>query len=447
VTGANAVVTRRRLIAAGAVAVPAVAVAAAAAGTPSRRDQPRSPDAAPARSDRTTRLSFWGGWSGPDGLVMQRLVHAFNAASSDVQVTLTLYNWDIIFDRWRTEFDGGLPPDIIGFHAVEVAEYAARGMLYEVSRQAERHGLRADDYFPPTWRLCRGDGGLYAIPLDIHPLGLYINARAARRAGLDPRRPPRTGADLLSWAARLTDATRGTWGYAAPAGDVEAFRQWYSLLYQYGGRFLDDARAHCLANSPAGARAYRFLADAIERRHVAMPSEGSVDADFLAERVMMYAQGPWYIRGMQQAGIPFVTAPLPLVGARPAVWANSHALGVVNTQDAGRAEAAMRFIAWLDRHALAWAEAGQVPARNAARARLATTSIWPYLRPFAAQVLSIVYEPDVTMHTSIFAENRPTPVISATRAVLNGQETPAAAVRIMGEQVDQLIASPVSVTS
>jgi len=134
---------------------------------------------APTREKDVTRLAFWGGWTGPDGAMMQRLVGLFNGMSHDVQVTLTLYNWDLIFDRWREEFDGGTPPDIIGLHATEVAEFAARGMLRDITAEARRFLPSAANFFPPPWRLCHVDGGLYAVPLDIHPLGLYINAAAA----------------------------------------------------------------------------------------------------------------------------------------------------------------------------------------------------------------------------------------------------------------------------
>jgi len=386
-----------------------------------------------------TRLAFWGGWTGPDGAMMQRLVTLFNSAVHDVQVTLTLYNWDLIFDRWRQEFDGGAPPDIICIHATEVAEFAARGMLREIGGAARRLLPGDDAFFPPSWRLCRVDGGLYAIPLDIHPLGLYIDAAAARRAGLDTARPPRTAPELYRWAARLSEPARGRWGYAAPAGDVECFRQWYSLLYQFGGRFMDPTGTRCVADSRAGVQAFAFLRDAIAGRRLAMPREGSVDADFIARRVGMYLQGPWYIQGARQAGIDLLTAPAPRIGPRPAVWANSHVLGVVNTLDRSRVEAAMRFIAWLNGRALDWAEAGQIPAHNSARARLPATRIWPYLRPFVTQLPAIVYQPNLLAHTRLFAENAPTPVISETQAVMLGRRTPAAAARAMSEQVDVVL--------
>jgi len=401
----------------------------------------RQPDGV-RRSAGVTYLAFWGGWTGPDGLVMQGLVRAFNAVSPDVQVRLTLYNWDLIFDRWRAEFAGGIPPDIVGIHATEVAEYAARGMLREIGKQTARVGLRAADYYGPAWRLCEAAGGLYSIPLDIHPLGLYINIAAAERAGLDWRRPPATAREVLTWAARLTDRRRGQWGYAAPAGDVECFRQWYSLLYQFGGRFLNAAGTRCLANSGAGVRAFAFLGDTVLRQRVAMPREGAVDADLISGRVAMYVQGPWYVRGAQQAGLRFVTAAMPRIGSRPAMWANSHVLGVVNTLDERRVDAALRFIAWLDAHALTWSAAGQLPARNAARARLNETALWPYLRPFAQQLPAIVYQPNLLSHTRLFAETLPTPVTSATQAVMLGRVTPAEAAQALREGVDTIIAAP-----
>jgi len=424
--------TRRRLLGAAAMALPAL-VSGGGAHAASVRSRPAGP----------RQIAFWGGWTGPDGLAMHGLVRRFNAENRDVQVALTLYNWDLIFDRWRAEFDGGAPPDIVGIHATEVAEFAARGMLRDIAGRVRLQGIDAEEFPTALWRLCGADGGIYAVPIDIHPLGLYINARAAERAGLDPRRPPRDAAELLSWAGRLVDRRRGIWGYAAPAGDVECFRQWFSLLYQYGGRFMDPTGSRCAAGSAAGSRAYGFLRGLVTGG-VAMPQEGPVDADFIEGRLLMYAQGPWYIRGAQGAGFPFVTAPLPRIGASGGTWANSHVLGVVNTQDDGQVEAAMRFVAWIHAHALDWAEAGQVPASATARAALPHTSIWPHLRPFAARIDELVYQPALLAHSQLFAETLPTPIITATKAAMLGQQTPSQAARALAQGVDQVLALPAS---
>lgn len=100
----------------------------------------------------------------------------------------------------------------------------------------------------------------------------------------------------------------------------------------------------------------------------------------------------------------------------------------------------MRFIAWLSAHALDWAEAEQVPARNEARANLHTASIWPYLCPFAAQVRNIAYRPNLLVHSQLCAENLSTTVISAMQVMKLGTATPSAAVGAISAQVDQLVA-------
>ena len=43
-------------------------------------------------------LEFWGGWTGPDGAIMQQLVDKYNAENPGVQVTLTVQAWSPLFD-------------------------------------------------------------------------------------------------------------------------------------------------------------------------------------------------------------------------------------------------------------------------------------------------------------------------------------------------------------
>ena len=221
---------------------------------------------------------------------------------------------------------------------------------------------------------------------------------------------------------------------------MECFRQWYSLLYQFGGRFMDAAQHALPGRQRGGYAGLRVPARPGAGSRVAMPAEGSVDADFLAGKVSMYVQGPWYIHGALQAGIRLVTAPAPRIGARPLVWANSHVLGVVNTQDP-RARRRRDALHRLDQRARAGVGRGRPGAgrQRGARATCPPRAIWPYLRPFAAQIAAIVYQPNLLVAIAAFAENLPTPVISATQAVMLGTATPAAAVSTMSAQVDQLV--------
>ena len=134
----------------------------------------------------------------------------FNAENRDVQVTLTLYNWDLIFDRWRAEFDGGAPPDIVGIHATEVAEFAARGMLLNIAGRVQLQGIDAEEFPGALWRLCRR-GRRHLRGADRHPPAGPVHQRTGGGAGGAGSAPPaarRRGAALLGRAAGGSAARR-----------------------------------------------------------------------------------------------------------------------------------------------------------------------------------------------------------------------------------------------
>ena len=73
------------------------------------------------------------------------------------------------------------------------------------------------------------------------------------------------------------------------------------------------------------------------------------------------------IPGLRSAGNG---APIPTIGDKPAVWANSHQLTLAKHkkgEDAAKTAAAGRFIDWLTKNSLEWAKGGQIPASKTVR--------------------------------------------------------------------------------
>ena len=62
-------------------------------------------------------------------------------------------------------------------------------------------------------------------------------------------------------------------------------------------------------------------------------------------------------------------APIPTIGDKPAVWANSHHLVLFRDRepDDDRLQAGKAFIRFLTEQSAAWSGAGMIPARNEAR--------------------------------------------------------------------------------
>src|SRR5229473_1920485 len=65
----------------------------------------------------STQINFWHGLTGPDGAYLANLVQQYNAQNTDnLCVNITVYNWDVFFDKWLSGVAAGNPPDVVVLH-------------------------------------------------------------------------------------------------------------------------------------------------------------------------------------------------------------------------------------------------------------------------------------------------------------------------------------------
>ena len=144
------------------------------------------------------------------------------------------------------------------------------------------------------------EGKLYAVPLDVHPLALYYNVDMVKQAGLDPAKPPKTGEEFLDWANKLTvkDAAGKVtrYGFELPNTWATARWTWFSLIYQFGGTFLDE-KGMAAVDSQASRKALQFLVDLIKVHGVTNPQVGGNKGEdaFASKQVAMKFIGPWEV--------------------------------------------------------------------------------------------------------------------------------------------------------
>lgn len=75
-----------------------------------------------ASAQDVVTLEFWGGWTGPDGAIMQKLVDQYNAENPGVHVNLTVQQWSPLFDAFIAAASAGTSPDIMAMHPQETAD-------------------------------------------------------------------------------------------------------------------------------------------------------------------------------------------------------------------------------------------------------------------------------------------------------------------------------------
>jgi multiple sugar transport system substrate-binding protein len=314
-------------------------------------------------------LKLWNGFTGGDGDIFKKLVDQFNGEHNNIAVSVATYQWDDYYAKLPGAVSSGNGPDIAVMHMDMLATFAARKVIQPLDDVAGALGLTENDFAPTVWK-----GGIYhdkryGIPLDMHPVGFYYNKTLMQQAGLDPNKPPQNRADLEAALAALKKA--GIQGFWISPFQFTGGMTAYSLVNQFGGALYNSDATKATFNDDPAVQAVTWLTDLVAQGH--SPKNVGQDADYLALKSGKNAfnvNGIWQINDLKKsAGLQWGVAPVPQIGEKKAVWANSHNFTIVQQKraDANKVGGAKVFINWLSQHSLDWAAGGQVPARKSVR--------------------------------------------------------------------------------
>jgi multiple sugar transport system substrate-binding protein len=390
-------------------------------------------------------IRFWNGFTGPDGKTMEALVRRFRAQNPDVVVRTQIIPWGTYYDKLTLAlaYRGG--PDVFVLHAGRLPEFASFGTLQPLGPllAASAAPLGAADFASVPWRASFYQGTQYALPLDVHPVGLYYNTRLFEAAGLVDRNgravPPWDWESFLSAAQKLTRDTDGDgrpdqWGFIF----TWPRSNWLTFAAQFDAGILTSDNRACAMASPENVAALQRMHDLIYRYHVA-PKPEAVDAwpAFRQGRVGMALEGIYQVASLQeQTDLAYAGAPVPRFGPHQATFAGSHLL----CQPAGighvRSLTAWRLMRFLSDNSLEWARGGQVPARLSVL-RSPEFQALPVQAEFARELPYARYEPLTPRINAIFPFVDP-----AVDAVLLDLQTPDMAAREACRRIDQVLARP-----
>lgn len=390
---------------------------------------------------RKTKIRFWNGFTGPDGRTMLKLVKRFNQENPDVQVLMQRMDWATYYNKIFVAGLGGRAPEVFVIHADYMERFLQADFLRPVDDLMQgSHGLDESDFVEAAWEAVESEGIHYAVPLDIHNLGMYYNNALFRQAGIvDDRgqpQPPANREQFLDAVTRLTrdlngDGATDQWGYI-----FTWFRtNFLTLLHQWGGEcFTPDGKV-CILNSPENVDALQFCTQLIRERRIAPPPE-NFDAwiGFRQGKVGIAFEGIYMIADLErQKDLDFSGAPLPVLGKQPAAWANSHTLCLSKDLQEERLEAAWRFVRFLSENSLDWAVGGQIPAR----ASLLETEQFKAMKvqsEFARQLSYLRFPPRVPFIAEFLTE-----FDAAVEKALRGSVSPQDALDEATENINRIV--------
>ncbi|MFC8273234.1 hypothetical protein ACFUJR_12025 [Streptomyces sp. NPDC057271] len=237
-------------------------------------------------------------------------------------------------------------------------------------------GLRASDFIPAVWQAGVYEGRRYSVPLDVHCLANYWNAKQLRRIGLQTAPTDRAGFEQALVDLKGEGLSQPFW----MPNKWPAHLMFMSLLWQFGGELYDADGTTALWGSDAGIEALQWMYTQVTQEH--SPRQVAQDAQYNAfknNKGTFTWDGIWQINDLKAnaSNLDWGMSVIPNIGGTPAVWTASHnfVLTSQGAKDDNKVQAAKFFIDYMSKKSTEWAKAGMIPARNSVRAESAVASL------------------------------------------------------------------------
>jgi multiple sugar transport system substrate-binding protein len=362
----------------------------------------------PAPAWAQVEVRMWTLLSGGDGARMRALVEDFNASQREVRVVSTTLKWgEPFYTKLITSSVVGSGPDVATIHLSRMVNLAGGGVLRPITdAELASVGLRGADYLPRQWQKSRYQGQAYAVPLDVHPLVLYYNKTLAGQAGLldaDGKLKPIEGVDGLTNAfRRATEAThRRGLTMESSQSSFAIWRLWLSMLAQQNISIIRNGQ---YSYGPAGeatlSRISAWFRQGYAQAGLDYPASTS---QFMGGGAAFMLNGVWEVPELVRAskagtlGFEYGIAPLPRMYGNASTWADSHGFAIPanpgNPGSPAKVKAVLRFVAYVSRHSMGWAEGGHIPAYRAVAESPEALALQPNAQ-YAAAAHEVVYDPD-----------------------------------------------------
>ncbi|GKX29955.1 ABC transporter substrate-binding protein [Vallitalea longa] len=267
---------------------------------------------------KTVELNFWHLWTGSEAEALQAVVDDFNESQTDIHVTLL--STDI--QKQLAALSTGSGPDIAGNFYFNVASWAQKGAMMDLSELIERDKYDINDFVPSTVKTVTLNDRLYALPIAMHVNMLYYNKDMLEAAGYD-KFPEKISEfkQMINDLSVVEDGNIKQLGYM-PSADPGIF----NIASMYGAKFVSDDGKEILEDE-ALINAYKFekeFTDNYSYESIAKYGSSfgkymSPDNPFFTGNVAVKFDGEWLVSIIDEFAkdLNYSIAPLPYPDDKP----------------------------------------------------------------------------------------------------------------------------------
>ena len=376
-----------------------------------------------ALSVTKTPITFWNGFTGPDGRVMLEMIRDFNRENPDVEVTMQRIPWALYYNKVMVSGLDSRGPDVFVIHASALTRMHRAGVLAPMDSLFES-AIPADDFDPYVVEQTKFEGKRFCVPLDIHPQGMFLNRDMLRAAGLSA--PPQNREEFIQAAKAMK--SKETFGFALTAWQ----NNFMSLLPQFDGHYI-GADGKVDLDCPGNVEALEFLGSLRSKLDLIPPPDNQLGwVGYRQKKVGMVWDGIYMLGDLLRLeGMNYVGAPIPVIGKHAGTLADSHTVCFRPGLSAKQRAASERFVKYLSASSLRWAAAGQVPARRSVR-ELPEFKKMQVQAAFAEQIPSMMYFPRIPVLFEMGVE-----INLAVEKVIRGRTSAKEALKVADENTQK----------
>ena len=205
---------------------------------------------AAAKTQATTTITFWQTMNDEETKTLQSLIAKYENQNTGVKIDVTNVPFDQRENKFGAAAQAGTAPDLMRAEIADVANWAARGFLTDITRRVTAADKR--DFLPAAFAYYNYAGKIWGLPQVPDAPALLYNKRMVKAAGLNPNKRSRDADRLQGWCSKV-----GKGKGIFLRGDSYWTQAW---IWAYGGGLINTQSKQILVankRSVAGMTEYK----------------------------------------------------------------------------------------------------------------------------------------------------------------------------------------------
>ena len=247
-------------------------------------------------SSGPTEIAVWHGYQDTEGEVFKGLVAQYNKDHPDVKVSELYSSNDLVLQKVLTAVRGGTPPDVAYMFGSWSPNIAKIPQVVDMTDEVPSRTGSGTTSIRPSGRRRRSATRSSACPR------WWTTSRSSTTRSSSPtpgslrRRPDWTWDDFRAAAAKLTDPSKGQYGWLIPAdGSEDTVWHYVPMLWEAGGDILSPDNDQGRFNSEAGVKALTVLQQmAVTDKSLYLDTTNENGPKLMnSGKIAMLVTGPW----------------------------------------------------------------------------------------------------------------------------------------------------------